>query len=161
LLFSSSSALLPALPFAFLTPTLNYVASITLRSEPPPTGLQLTKWYFGPQVDEMKAKLDEVKELGAATAEEWAKGLEKDGKEKAADVARWEHWESAGGFQAVAQSITQFRHRQRPDREVDHCATGPSSSYRGTATVNSFPTVRPTADTQSHPWTIQGMHTQL
>jgi hypothetical protein len=160
LLFSTSSALLPALPFAFLTPTLNYVASITLRSEPPPTGLQLTKWYFGPQVDDMKAKLHEVRELGAATAEEWAKGLEMEGKEKAADVALWELWESAGGFQAVAQSITQLRHGQLPHREIDYCGTGPSSSYQGTATVTSFPHIRPTANTQAHPWTIQSMYTQ-
>ena len=109
----------------------------------------------------MKAKLHEVRELGAATAEEWAKGLEMNGKEKAADVARWELWESAGGFQAVAQSITQLRHGQLPDRDVDHCATGPSSSYQGTATVTSFPNVRPTANTQAHPWTIQGMYSQV
>jgi hypothetical protein len=109
----------------------------------------------------MKAKLHEVRELGAAAAEEWAKGLEMDGKEKAADVARWEHWESAGGLQAVAQSITQLQHGQLPDLEVDHCGTRPSSSCQGTITVTSFPNVRPTANTQARPWTIQGTHSQL
>ncbi|ERF72250.1 hypothetical protein EPUS_02137 [Endocarpon pusillum Z07020] len=159
LLFSASSALLPALPFAFFTPSLNYVASITLRNEPPPTGLQLTKWYFKPQVDDMKAKLDEVRELGAATAEEWFKGLEVDGKEKAADTARWEHWEAAGGFQAIAHGVPDSRPLQRPDREsYHHSSTGPSPSGFGTATANTFEDARPS---QAHPWAIQAPQSTL
>jgi hypothetical protein len=160
LLFSNYSALLPALPFAFFTPSLNYVASITLRNEPPPTGLQLTKWYFGPQVDEMKAKLVEVKELGAATAEEWSKGLEADGKEKAADAARWEQWELAGGFQGIAQSIFEDRQSQRPVQEpnqrLSFATENRGSAPFGFPGMNGNSTNRSMHNAQNYPWTFQG-----
>lgn len=162
MLFSSSSALLPALPFAFFTPSLNYVASITLRKEPPPTGLQLTKWYFRPQVADMKSKLDSVRELGAATAEEWFKGLELDGKEKSADTARWEHWEFAGGFQMIAHNILQARHSQRPniDPVSQHSITSEikSSSCLGTAIISEFVSGKPAVNAQAHQFTNQGTH---
>lgn len=103
----------------------------------------------------MKAKLDEVRELGAATAEEWFKGLEVDGKEKAADTARWENWEAAGGFQAIAHGVPDSRTLQRPDREPYHRpSTGPSPSGFGTATANTFEDARPS---QTYPWATQGM----
>jgi len=162
---------LPALPFAFFTPSLNYVASITLRNDPPPTGLQLTKSYFGPQVNEMKAKLDEVRDLGAATAEEWFKGLEVDGREKSADTARWEHWESAGGFKVIAHSISQIQHLQMPNHEQQHHFSAvsqkqsssvpqkQSSSVPGTATIQDFTHSRPTINAHAYPWAIQGIST--
>ncbi len=107
----------------------------------------------------MRAKLDEVRELGAATAEEWFKGLEIDGKEKAADTARWEHWEAAGGFQAIAHGVPDSQPLQRPDHESHHqshhqSSTGPSSSGFGTATANTFENARPS---QAHSWATQGM----
>lgn len=103
----------------------------------------------------MRAKLDEVRELGAATAEEWFKGLEIDGKEKAADTARWEHWEAAGGFQAIAHGAPDYKPLQRPDHEPhDHSSTGPSPSGFGTATANTLENTRPS---QAHPWATQGM----
>jgi hypothetical protein len=126
----------------FLSQYSNYVASITLRSEPPPTGLQLTKWYFLPQIEQMRSKLDEVRELGPATAEEWFKGLEVDAKEKAADAARWETWEMGGGFQSIEQVIAQmevslsYRHGSRgrlpPPSEMD----SRSGNERGGAVPN-------------------------
>lgn len=137
---------------------MNYVASITLRSEPPPTGLQLTKWYFGPQVDRMKAQFNDAKELGAAAAEEWFKGLEKDGKEKTANAARWEQWELSGGFQAIADSISQLRRSQIPGGGQ---SLFPSEKQNNpgfeTATMYGITNIRPTVQPQTHPWTSQGM----
>ena len=49
----------------------------------------------------MKRKFEEVKSLGPATAEEWVKGLEGDGKEKLSDAARWEQWELTGGLRSL------------------------------------------------------------
>lgn len=101
-MFSTSSALMPGLPFAFFTPSLNFVTSLTLRSLTPPPTLQLTKYYFRPQIDELRQKLEEAKALSLAAAEEWYKGLEMSGKELLADAARWEQWETSGGLLSLA-----------------------------------------------------------
>jgi hypothetical protein len=100
LLFSSTvpTLVIPAIPFAFFTPSMHYVSSSTLRGSQPPPGLTLTKYFLKSQIEEMKAKFEEVKSLGPATAEEWIKGLEGNGKEKMADAARWEQWELTGGL---------------------------------------------------------------
>ena len=131
-----------------------------MRSEPPPQGLQLTKWYFGPQVEEMKARLNEVKDLGAATAEEWFKGLEADGRGKAADAARWEHWESVGGFQAISRSILDTQPSPRPDLELRHPYPSGSEEQSnfgfGKAHDDGHSSIGPTAIAQSYPWTNQG-----
>lgn len=39
----------------------------------------------------------EVQAMGAATSEEWLKGLDTRGKERRSDAARWEKWEISGG----------------------------------------------------------------
>jgi hypothetical protein len=101
-MFSASSALMPGLPFAFFTPSLNFVASVTLRSTTPPPNLQLTKYYFRPQVKKLQRELDEAKTLSLAAAEEWYKGLEMSGKQALADAMRWEQWETSGGLLSLA-----------------------------------------------------------
>ncbi|EFE44111.1 hypothetical protein TRV_01129 [Trichophyton verrucosum HKI 0517] len=103
LLFSSTlpSVLVPALPFAFLTASLHYVSSVSLRGNQPPVGMVLTKHFLKSQVEELKSRFEEVKALGPAAAEEWMKGLDGNGKEKIADAARWEQWELAGGLRSL------------------------------------------------------------
>ncbi|KAK2867834.1 hypothetical protein FQN49_003420, partial [Arthroderma sp. PD_2] len=103
LLFSTTlpSVLVPALPFAFLTPSLHYVSSVSLRGSQPPVGMVLSKHFLKAQVEELKSRFEEVKALGPAAAEEWMKGLEGNGKEKIADAARWEQWELAGGLRSL------------------------------------------------------------
>lgn len=49
----------------------------------------------------MESRLEEVKELGPATAEEWIKGLDREGKDRLNDSARWEQWEAKGGLKKV------------------------------------------------------------
>jgi hypothetical protein len=89
---------MPGLPFAFFTPSLNFVASLTLRSTTSTPNLQLTKYYFRPQIEALQRKLDDAKALSMAAAEEWYKGLEISGKQLLADAARWEQWEASGGL---------------------------------------------------------------
>lgn len=101
-MFSTSSPLMRGLPFAFFTPSLNFVTSLTLRSTTPPPNLQLTKYYFRPQIDELQQELENAKALSLAAAEEWYKGLEMSGKEILADAARWEQWEASGGLLSLA-----------------------------------------------------------
>ena len=117
-MFSTSSPLMPGLPFAFFTPSLNFVASLTLRSMTPPPNLQLTKYYFRPQIDELQRKLDNAKALSLAAAEEWYKGLEMSGKQILVDAARWEQWETSGGLVSLASqyakpSLVTVVHRTR------------------------------------------------
>ncbi|MCJ1477033.1 hypothetical protein MMC13_005704 [Lambiella insularis] len=103
LLLSSTfpSFLLPALPFAFISQSDHYVASIALRNVAPPTDVQLTKRFYKVHVEKIKHQLDEARELGPATAEEWIKGLEAEGQERRNDAARWEQWEAKGGLKKV------------------------------------------------------------
>jgi len=101
-MFSASSALMPGLPFAFFTPSLHFVTSLTLRNASHPPALQLTKYYFRPQVDDLKRKLDDAKTLSLAAAEEWYKGLEMLGEQRLAVAARWEQWETSGGLLSLA-----------------------------------------------------------
>ncbi|MCJ1403945.1 hypothetical protein MMC11_007168 [Xylographa trunciseda] len=103
LLFSSifPSFLLQALPFAFISQSEHFVASIALRNANPPLDVQLTKHYYKFHVEEIKRQLRGAEELGSGSAEEWMKGLKNEGQEKCNDAARWEQWEVKGGLKKV------------------------------------------------------------
>ena len=77
------------------------VSISVLRSLTPPTSLQLTKYYYKLHIEDIKRKLHKAKELGPASAEEWIKGLDHEGKERANDAVRWEQWEARGGLRKV------------------------------------------------------------
>lgn len=94
---------MPGLPFAFVSSSNNYVTSIALRSAAPPSTLQLSKRYYKIHIDEIRNRLNDARELGKPSAEEWFKGLEIEGKERLEDVVRWEQWEARGGLKKVNQ----------------------------------------------------------
>lgn len=98
MLVSSSSALSPGLPFAIFTADLHYVPSIFLRNTSPPLGVQLTKFFFKPQLEELERERDDIQGFGTAVLEEWYKGLEARGREQNAIAARFELWAVQGGF---------------------------------------------------------------
>ncbi|KAI9819518.1 MAG: hypothetical protein M1827_006966 [Pycnora praestabilis] len=107
LLFSPvPSCLLPALPFTLLTPTSHYIPSTILQNSVPPPATQLTKHYFKSHLEDIQHKFLEVKTLGAASAEEWVKGLESEGKDKFLDASRWEKWDARGGVVSVNAKST-------------------------------------------------------
>ena len=101
LLFSSTfpSFLFPAMSYAFVSQSDQYVASIALRNVAPPP--DLAKHFYKPQVEEIKRRLNHVQDLGPGSAEEWMKGLDTEGKERASDATRWELWEAKGGLKKV------------------------------------------------------------
>lgn len=74
---------------------------MALRSVAPPPEVQLTKHYYKPHIEEIKRQFDHVKDLGSASAEEWIKGLDSEGKARSSDAARWEQWEAKGGLKKV------------------------------------------------------------
>ncbi|KAL8842711.1 MAG: hypothetical protein Q9170_000367 [Blastenia crenularia] len=103
LLLSSdfSSFLLPALPFAFVSSSMNYIPSTLLRESAAPTSTRIVKRFYKPHVQQIKRKLDEVRELGVGSADEWTKGLAEEGKERINNAVRWEQWEAKGGLKKV------------------------------------------------------------
>ncbi|KAI1941839.1 hypothetical protein LOZ58_002559 [Ophidiomyces ophidiicola] len=154
LLFSSTlpTLLIPAIPFAFFTSSMHFVSSVILRSSQVPSGLSLTKFYLKSHIEAMKDKFEEVKVLGAATAEEWVKGLEGDGKEKIADSARWEQWEATGSLRTFWAAIK--GQNGRPNKP-DHSETVPHSSNAAGSNTSpncNFPSRpgRPSFSTNSH-----------
>ncbi|KAL9022618.1 MAG: hypothetical protein Q9185_000196 [Variospora sp. 1 TL-2023] len=95
------SFLLPAIPFAFVSSSLNYIPNTLLRESPAPPSFHIVKRFYEPHVRRIKQQLDEVAELGAASADEWSKGLAGEGKERINDAIRWEQWEAKGGLKKV------------------------------------------------------------
>lgn len=101
--FSSDcpTVVLPALPFALISSSNNYIPSTLLRSTAPPPMLQIIKYYYKPHIEEIKQRLSSARELGNASAEEWIKGLDNEGKERLGEASRWEQWEAKGGLKKV------------------------------------------------------------
>jgi hypothetical protein len=91
-----------ALQFIFITNDLHIISSATLQNAhaPPP----IAKIFFKPHVEEIKKEFFEIKAMGAGTAEEWLKGLDKRGKEKRNDAFKWERWEQIGGVRRMQTS---------------------------------------------------------
>lgn len=42
-----------------------------------------------------------ARELGSASADEWIKGLDGEGKDRLSESVRWEQWEAKGGLKKV------------------------------------------------------------
>ncbi|KAL8712421.1 MAG: hypothetical protein Q9220_003269 [cf. Caloplaca sp. 1 TL-2023] len=103
LLLSSDcpSFLLHALPFAFVSSALNYIPNTLLKGSPVPPSTHISKHYYQPHIQEIKRQLDNARDLGAASADEWSKGLHDEGKERINDAIRWEQWEAKGGLRKV------------------------------------------------------------
>ena len=150
LAFSSNSALRAGLPFVFLTHDLNYVPSSILRQRAPPPHLELIKYYFRPQFEELELRFHNVEALGAATLREWKKGLETSGREMHADTARFEQWELHKGSSKArilpAQNNTSMLGTSEPLAtegpplpKFDRMQQGPSRSAAGTPSSGYIP----------------------
>ncbi|CZT48873.1 uncharacterized protein RSE6_09639 [Rhynchosporium secalis] len=106
LLLSSAipSPLMAALPFIFLTNEIHVISAAALQNGQHPPSLQITKHFFNAHVNGIKKEFEDVKAMGSATAEEWLKGLERRGKERRNDAARWERWQTSGGIERMLES---------------------------------------------------------
>ncbi|KAH6611657.1 hypothetical protein C7974DRAFT_429582 [Boeremia exigua] len=82
LLFSSASALRPALPFALITSDHHYIPAHALQTAATPAS----------HVDDISQELKDALALGPAAAEEWYKGLEARGKQRLKAAEAWERW---------------------------------------------------------------------
>ncbi|CAG8976340.1 hypothetical protein HYALB_00005747 [Hymenoscyphus albidus] len=132
LLFSAiASPLLVALPFIFLTNELHIIPPTTLQSGQQPSSIQISKRFPNFQIEEIKREFQEAKVLGAATTEEWLKGLEERGREMRTDAARWERWEFSGGV-ANMRPVASHEVKKEPAVNVEERSTsiGVSPLYR-------------------------------
>lgn len=134
--FSSDcpSFLLPALPFAFISSSNNYITNTVLRTTAPPSQLQLTKHYYKPHIRDIKQRLEGARELGSASADEWIKGLDGEGQDRLNEAVRWEQWEAKGGLKKVLRPL-------RATTIPAHSTTGNklSNAKNGTQSDRSTP----------------------
>ncbi|KAF9735927.1 hypothetical protein PMIN07_001808 [Paraphaeosphaeria minitans] len=93
LLFSSVSALRAALPYAVITNDRNYVPAHMLQAASVPAAVEVAKYYYKPQVEEISSELNEALALGPAAAEEWSRGLDARGYERMRLAENWSRWE--------------------------------------------------------------------
>lgn len=101
-MFSDCPAfLIPALPFAFISSSNNYIPSTVLRGTTPPSTLKLTKHFYKPHVQDVMLRLENARELGNASTDEWIKGLDSEGRDRLNEAARWEQWDAKGGLKKV------------------------------------------------------------
>ena len=136
-MLSSSSVLIPGLPFAVFTPSLNYVTTTTLRQNQPPANLSLTKHYFLPQVQALEAGMAAARALGQATIEEWYKGLEQRGKSQMSDAVRFEQWEASVTSQVHIDSGAVRRPSASASTTTSPAATSPAYSMNSSAVYSN------------------------
>lgn len=130
------SFLLPALPFAFISSANNYITSTVQRTTAPPPQVQLIKHYYKPHIQEIKQRLASARELGSASADEWIKGLDAEGKDRLSEAFRWEQWEAKGGLKKV--NLRPLRATTIPG----HTTTGPKGSNQKNGTHSDRSTPR-------------------
>ncbi|KAK3945254.1 hypothetical protein QBC46DRAFT_433449 [Diplogelasinospora grovesii] len=139
LLLSSDipSALVPALPFVFLTQELDVIPASTLKHGQLPADLQIAKIHSASNVRALKQEFLAVKDLGPGTAEEWLKGLSGRGKDHQHQVSRWEKWEGSGGLARMRTQLYPGHTEKPPVRpptsrpaSINASPTSPSCTHR-------------------------------
>ncbi|KAK4235793.1 hypothetical protein C8A03DRAFT_17505 [Achaetomium macrosporum] len=103
---SIPSALLPALPFIFLSQYLDAFSPTTLKQSQLPAELQVTKWFLASDVEALEKEFVRVKEMGQGTVSEWLKGLESRGSDMQHEASKWEKWEASGGIAKMCSQLS-------------------------------------------------------
>jgi len=110
LLFSSSSALLPALPFAFIAKSNDVVSSIALQNPRDiPLNLEIRKVYYTPHIEEIKHELDAARTIGSAVAEERFNAMKSRQEARMRDTQDWERWQNVDSGHIYSPMITRQR----------------------------------------------------
>ncbi|KAH7086947.1 hypothetical protein FB567DRAFT_526606 [Paraphoma chrysanthemicola] len=142
LLFSESSALRPALPFALITRDENYVPAHHLHNTSIPPEVEIGKYYYKKHVEEITCEMKNALRLGSAAAEEWSKGLDAQGKERMKAADNWEKWDGRdqqeqNRLAAALSSVANHSHKEasRSPRQIPSpvihtpVPVAPSSQY--------------------------------
>lgn len=80
---------------------MNYIPKALSRESTMPPSLELVKRFYKPHIQQIRRQLVDVQELGAASADEWSKGLDEEGYNRMDDAQRWEQWEAKGGLRKI------------------------------------------------------------
>ncbi|KAK3695235.1 hypothetical protein B0T22DRAFT_374081 [Podospora appendiculata] len=99
------SAIVPALPFVFLTQELHVLTPSTLEQGQLPADLQLTKLFSSADVRALEQEFLSAKDMGPGTVDEWLKGLAGRGNDMRHESSKWEKWESAGGVAKMCNQL--------------------------------------------------------
>lgn len=110
---SDASPLRPALSFAFFTQFLLYVPQSRWR-ESVPHDIDLQKYYYNPEIEQLQEDAKSVQGLGPGAAEEWIKGLPLRGQLIQKSATQWEDWELNGGLDGARHAL--FPHENRLKR---------------------------------------------
>ncbi|KAK3337363.1 hypothetical protein B0T19DRAFT_379634 [Cercophora scortea] len=102
---SMPSAIVPALPFVFLTGELHVLTPSMLEHGQLPPDLKLTKFFSSADVKALEQEFLRAKEMGAGTVDEWLKGLAGRGNDMRHESSKWEKWESAGGVAKMCNQL--------------------------------------------------------
>ncbi|KAK1837328.1 hypothetical protein QBC39DRAFT_7066 [Podospora conica] len=137
---SIPSAILPALPFIFLTRSLHVLPTATPDQDSPPSDVQITKLFLRSDVDLLERHFSEVKDMGSGTVDEWLKGLSGQGKDLRQQALKWEKWAASGG---VAKIMT-LLYPGWQERSQGPQSPGLSASSTAQPPVATEPTPLPT-----------------
>jgi hypothetical protein len=85
---------------------MNVIPSAMLQTGQASMESSITKAFLLSHVAAIQHEFASVRELGAATAAEWIKGLDGRGKEHRADSLRWERFEMSGGLVQIRQRLS-------------------------------------------------------
>ncbi|KAK4044581.1 hypothetical protein C8A01DRAFT_42762 [Parachaetomium inaequale] len=102
---SVPSAIIPALPFVFLTQERDVFSATTLEYAQLPADLQVTKLFSKSDVEALQEEFLQVKDMGKGTVGEWLKGLPGRGSDLQHDASKWEKWESSGGVERMCSLL--------------------------------------------------------
>ncbi|KAL1841490.1 hypothetical protein VTJ49DRAFT_6981 [Mycothermus thermophilus] len=91
------SAIIPALPFVYLTQDCDVFSAPTYEHGLTEPTSRATKLFLKSDVEALEAEFRQVLAMGQGTLNEWLKGLNGRGKELLQEAFKWEKWEFSGG----------------------------------------------------------------
>ncbi|KAK4128259.1 hypothetical protein N657DRAFT_10439 [Parathielavia appendiculata] len=94
---SIPSAIIPALPFVFVTSDRHVFSATALEHGQLRPDVQVTKLFSKTDVEALQEEFTQVRDMGQGTVGEWLKGLPGRGSGLLHEASKWEKWESSGG----------------------------------------------------------------
>ncbi|KAL2261851.1 hypothetical protein VTK26DRAFT_3171 [Humicola hyalothermophila] len=130
---SIPSAVVPAVPFVFLTQDLHIFSAASLEQAQLPADAQLAKRFSLSDVEALKQEFLQVKDMGEGTVAEWLKGLPGRGNDMQHAASKWEKWEHSGGLTKVRSQLHPGYVNRPPAASMDK---KPSTDRSPAQTVN-------------------------
>jgi len=111
---SIPSAILPALPFVFLTQDRDVFSAAAFEQSQLSADVQVTKLFSKSDVQALQEEFLQVRDMGQGTVAEWLKGLPGRCSDLQHDASKWEKWESSGGTTRMCSLLYPGYERRSP-----------------------------------------------